>query len=188
MKKDNKYVVFEISEYVENIEPFEQYYSFGEDLHVILVNKKPIVVTKEEDGTYTYKGHPIFVHTATYEIDHSFTTRSNVMSSIAGARNIPYGIKKLAGVGDDYVEFGEPGRGGFYYGGTYAFATPLEEYRESMTAFKYLNAHLSPKRRIALSTSRSKASDQLYSIGIDIDERSKRKHSSDNPTDGRDGM
>ena len=179
MKKANQndYYVFEVEEVVQNIKPFEQYEAFGEDLHNVIVKRKPILVTKQEDGTYTTKdGKVVVVESDVEKCSSSFRTKASVQSSIVGSGNVTSRDLELLGLDSENVAvLGKKQKGAFVRHGTplgiystkYALPVPAEEYEKEMSILDKAKALIG--KPIILSENKTEAAKQLAEIGIDVE-------------------
>ena len=180
MKKINEkmYYVFEVEEVVQNIEPFEQYETFGEDLHHVIVKRKPILVTKQEDGKYITKdGQLVVVEEDLEKFSRSYRTKSSIKSSILGSgRATANDVKEFGLNPENVVVFGKKENSPFIKAGTplgistkhYALPVLAEKYEEEMSIVD--KAKTLVGKPIILSENKEEADKQLAEIGINIGE------------------
>ncbi len=179
MKKTmkNEYYVFEVEEVVQNIEPFVQYETFGEDLHHVIVKRKPILVTKQEDGKYATKDGQLVVVDEDFEkFACSYRTKASLHSSIVGSGYVTASDLKLIGLSPENIavlgkkEKGliRPGTPLGIYSKKCALPVPAEKYVEEMSIIDRAKALVG--KPIILSENKAEAAKQLEEIGINIEQ------------------
>ena len=166
------YVGFKMSELEYLIEPFEQYSSFGDVLHMIIVNPERVLLTIDENGTYVnaLTGKKIRINSAT----KSFHTNASVASTLRAQvmdPDFPFDKRTAKSVLKDYkenevVKLNQVG-----------LTMPFREYVEkmlhialpeeiSLTRAKYLLSLISVLycKKVALSEDETIANEQIEKL------------------------